>query len=451
MNKTMKPRAWTAGLVAAGWLMGAAPQVRAADPVSAEDFNALKKTVEQLNLTVQKLVQMHDADQQTHQKDQEQIQQLQQKLGETHQIAEAAEDKAESAARAQTSYRIPTDSGSVNRNFMMLGDAEVQYAKTQGQHGGFVMADFAPIFLYRASDNVLFEAGFDFGLQNTAPTTGGNTTTLNMSFAQLDYLINDYVTLVAGSMLLPLGTYSERAAGWLNKLPDDPLARDLLPGAGAGAQLRGAFAIGESGQRLSYSVWGVNGPSSADGTGSAAALDLGGNVGLRSDNTVANLHGNPSGGARLGYFAPFKPHYDLEIGISGQSGEWDDSGQHIWTAGVIDASLHLGSFVEVKGEYIRTQYGSDDLGNVRPRGWWAQAGYKLAGLNFDWPVINNVEVVGRYDDSRDGLGTNTRRWSPGFIYYITNALLFEGDYEFIHSSDPTMPGTRMILQLGYGF
>ena len=48
---------------------------------------------------------------------------------------------------------------------------------------------------------------------------------MSLSFAQLDYLFNDYVTFVGGDMLLPLGTYTERSAGWLNKIPDDPLPR----------------------------------------------------------------------------------------------------------------------------------------------------------------------------------------------------------------------------------
>jgi hypothetical protein len=266
----------------------------------------------------------------------------------------------------------------------------------------------------------------------------------------LDYLINDYVTLVAGDMLLPLGTYSERTAGWLNKIPDDPLPRDLLPGAGVGAQLRGAVPLGQTGKLLNYSVWGVNGPSSADGTGNAESLDLGGNVGSRSDNAVANLHGQPSGGARVGWFMPFKPHYDLELGLSGQSGEWDNAGRHLWSAVVADASLHLGSSFEVKGEYIRSWYGSADHGNVRPEGWWVQAGYKLAGLNLDWPYINNLELVNRYDSIHDGLGTQTRRYTLGFIYYLSNTLLFEGDYEFLHSTDPAQKD-QLILQLSYGF
>jgi hypothetical protein len=201
---------------------------------------------------------------------------------------------------------------------------------------------------------------------------------------------------------------------------------------------------------INYAVYGVNGPGSADGTGNAGSLDLGGNVGLRSDNTIANLHSNPSGGARVGFFAPFKPHYDLELGISGQSGEWDDAGHHTWSAAVLDASVHLGSYFETRGEFINTWYGSDDLGNIHPQGWWVQSGYKLAGLDLEWPIINNLEMVGRYDSSHDGLGTQTRRFTVGYIYYLTNTLLFEGDYEFFHSNDPT-ERNRFVFQLSYGF
>ncbi|HZM03591.1 MAG TPA: hypothetical protein VFC44_11330 [Candidatus Saccharimonadales bacterium] len=437
--------------LAAGCAAALALPTLATAQVSNDDFNALKKTVEQLAGKVQKLEQTHAADQQTHQKDQAQIEQLRQKLGETQTTAIDAEKKADAVAQVQPVYRVPTDSGSVNRNFMILGDAEFQYAKSDEQHGAFMLADFAPIFLYRAGDNILFEAGFDFILQNNAPAASGYTTTVNLSFAQLNYLVNDYVTFAAGSMLLPLGTYSQRSAGWLNEFPDDPLPRDLLPGAGVGAQLLGSVPFGASGQMLTYSVFGVNGPSSADGTGNAGSLDLGGNVGLRSDNAVANLHGEPSGGGRLGWFIPYKPHYDLELGISGESGEWDNAGSHRWSAGVVDASLHLGSFFEAKGEYIRTCYGSDDLGQIRPRGWWTQVGYKLAGLNLNFPGVNNLELVGRYDTSNDGLGTKTTRYSVGYIYYLTNALLFEGDYEFRHGNDLALQGNQLVFQLGYGF
>src|SRR5471032_1944576 len=285
-------------------------------------------------------------------------------------------------------------------------DHQVENPATD-QHGAFMLSDFAPIFLFRGGDNILFEAGFDFILQNNAPGGSGYTTTVNLSFATLDYVMNDYLTLCAGALVLPLGTYSERTAGWLNKFPDDPLAVDLVPGSGVGAELRGAMPLGDSGKLLNYSVYGVNGPGSADGTGNAGALDLGGNVGLRSDNMVANLHGGLSGGGRLAVFLPFKPRYDLELGVSAQSGQWNDAGSHLWTAGVVDAALHLGPNFEAKGEYILSRYGSDDMGLIHQQGWYAQAGYKLAGLNLEFPLINNLELVGRYDSLHDGFGNRT--------------------------------------------
>jgi len=460
----MKTRSFASGCAAACCALALALPGRTAAGIDDQHFNELKDLINKLSQKVEKQDQrieqlekahaqdalVHAQDQKTHEQDQQKINELQQKLDDTQRTVTDVQQKAALAMPAEPLPRVPLDEGTVNRNFSILGDAEVQFAKTSGENGAFVLADFAPIFLYRGGEKVLFEAGFDFVLQNNAPASSGKTTTVNLSFAHLDYLMNDYVTLVAGNMLLPLGTYSERSAGWLNKIPDDPLPRELLPGAGVGAQLRGAVPLGESGKLINYSIWGVNGPSSADGSGNAGALDLGGNVGLRSDNAIANLHGNPSGGARVGFFAPFKPHYDLELGLSGQSGEWDNAGQHLWTAGVVDASAHLGSSLEVKGEYIHSWYGSDDFGQVRPEGWWVQAGYKLAGLNRDWPLINNVELVGRYDSVHDGLGIQTTRYTVGYVYYISNTLLFEGDYEFLHSNDPTQKD-RFIFQLSYGF
>jgi hypothetical protein len=351
------------------------------------------------------------------------------------------------------------DEATVNHNFMMLGDAEFQFVKTEGQNGAFLLADFAPIFLYRAGDNILFEAGFDAVLQNDSNGThdSGSSTSFGLSFAQIDYVMNNYVTFEAGQLLLPLGTYSERSAGWLNMIPDDPLAVSLIPGSGVGVELQGAIPVGQTGQYFNYQFYGVNGPSSSTSGAAPGDLDLGGNVGLQSDNTVANLHGNPSGGGRLGYFMPipYKPRYDLEVGVSGQTGEWPDGGQYLWSANVYDAALHLGPNFTLKGEYVLTWYGSTS-GLISQNGWYAQVGYKLAGLDLELPLINNVELVGRYDSLNNGYDSNfgfynEKRYTAGFIYYITNTLLFEGDYEFVNSNDPGINANQLILQLSLGF
>ena len=426
--------------------------------VTDDEFNALKDLVIKQGQRLDQLEKEHNQDQKSleqgqklHEQDQKEIEQLKQRLEDTQKTATDAQ-RAATAAQVQPIHPVPEGAGATH-NFMVVGDAEIQFGKTEGSHSAFTLADFAPIFLFRARDNILFEAGFDINLQNgtTGTHDSGVTTSIALTFAQLDYLWNDYVTFVGGDMLLPLGTYSERSAGWLNKIPDDPFPRNLLPGSGIGVQLRGAVPVGSGGQSLTYSVYAANGPGSSDGSANHEQIDFDGNVGIKSDGSTANLHASPSAGGRIGWFYPWKAHYDLELGISGQSGTWNDADNRLWSAVVGDASLHISPYFEAKGEYVQTWQETDDLGTLHPHGWWLQAGYKLAGLNVDFPLMNNLELVGRYDNSHDNLGTRIERYTLGYVYYFSNTLLFEGDYEFINSNDPTQDHNRFVFQVSFGF
>ncbi len=149
------------GALAAACVMGVALPQPASAQVSSDDFNALKKMVEQLDQKVQKLEQTHEQDQKAHQQDQQTIQQLQQQLGETKAAVTNAQQTADNVAKTQAAYPAVNASQGPLHNVTMVGDAEVQFGKTADQHAAFELADFAPIFLYRASDDVLFEAGFD--------------------------------------------------------------------------------------------------------------------------------------------------------------------------------------------------------------------------------------------------------------------------------------------------
>ena len=435
--------------VFAGCMIGLSAQQSATAAVSDEDFAALKQAVGQLTKKVQSL-------EATHQEDQAKIRKLEHRPAELPAIAESPRKGSEAKGVAPASMletAITDISGPLaTHSFSMVGDAEVQFGKTAHQHGGFAFADFAPIFLYRAGDNVLFEAGFDFTLANNAPNGGGYTTNVNLSFATIDYLLNDYMTICAGNMLLPLGTYSERSAGWLNKVPDAPMPRNVLPGNGIGAQLRGSIPIGEKGSSLHYSAFTANGPGSIDGSGRAGQLDLGGNTGISLAGNSANRHGGMGYGGRIAYFYPWKAQHDVELGISGMSSPWDDAGNRTYSAGVADLAMHFGPNVEIKGEYIQTRVGTDDLGNIKPNGWWVQGGYKLAGIFHDTKILKDMEVVGRYDTIRDGMGTRTNRGTIGAVYYLTNTLWLEGDYEWSRSRGPNPgPSNQLIFQLSYGF
>lgn len=457
----LHPAYWRTLVIACA--TGLAVTAGAAD-VSDQEFRALKNLVLQQGRRLDQLEQAHASDQKKveeyqkqHEEDLQEIQRLKQPVLGSERTIVPGPPTAE-APVAPPVHPVPP-APSATHNFLLAGDAEVQFGKVGGSHSAFAFADFAPIFLFRAQDNILFEAGFDAILQNTTTPTApgglhdsGSGTAVDLTFATLDYMFSDYSTFVGGLMLLPLGTYSERSAGWLNKIPDDPLARDLLPGSGVGLQFRGAVPVGSSGQSLTYAMYAANGPSSNDGTANHDQLDFGGNVGIKSDGNFGNLHGSPSAGGRLGWFKPWKAHYDLELGVSGQSGTWDDADRHQWSAGVLDGALHVGSNVEIKGEYIQTWLDTADAGTLHPRGWWVQGSYKLAGLNINAPMINNLELVARYDAKRDSTAKiNTDRYTLGYVYYFSNTLLFEGDYEFHRSNDPDENHNLFVFQMSYGF
>ena len=115
---------------------------------------------------------------------------------------------------------------------------------------------------------------------------------------------------------------------------------------------------------------------------------------------------------------------------------------------LLDAALHISPYFEVKGRVYQYLVANQRHGNLAPRGWWIQPAYKLAGLNqnLNLPFINNLELVGRYDRVNDGLGTKTDRETVGFVYYLTNTLLFEGDYEWLQSRGPnTLPSPAVCV------
>ena len=122
------------GTLAAVCVMGAALPQAASAQVSTDDFNALKKMVEQLGEKVQKLEQTHEQDQKAHEQDQQVIQQLQQQLGETKTAVTNAQQTADNVAKVQSAYPPPGASEGPMHNVTMVGDAEVQFGKTAGQH-----------------------------------------------------------------------------------------------------------------------------------------------------------------------------------------------------------------------------------------------------------------------------------------------------------------------------
>ena len=153
-------------------------------------------------------------------------------------------------------------------NIALGGAAVVTFQNREGVDSTFGVG-VAPVILWKPTDRLLLEAEIAFGLT-------ADDTFVELDYAQMSYLVNDYVTIGAGKFLTPFGTFWERwHPSWINKAATMPLIyeRGLVGPTGLGVQVRGGFPIGKT--KLNYAAFYVNGPD-FDNTsfGTAGNLDF---------------------------------------------------------------------------------------------------------------------------------------------------------------------------------
>jgi hypothetical protein len=395
-----------------------APQRAAA--VTDEEFKALQDQMQKQGQQIQEL-------QQGREQDQKEIQRLKEQVGETQKTATEAEKKAdesqkvatETAAKAQPVGLIASEEASISRNFFMAGGMDVTYQKRESENGSFFLTHFNPILLFRATDKVLAEGSLEMSVQDDG------TTEVNLEYCQLDYVLNDNVTLIAGRYLLPIGVVREKLdPAWINKLPIQPLPEAdntaIIAENDIGVQARGAFHVCDP-VTMTYALFLGNGPGNNGPTN------------LPAFNEGASANGDPTGGGRLALFYLWAAHDDIEIGVSGQTGPYSSGWKQLWSVFAVDAALHLSPNFEARGEFIQTWQENNGLSTTDRAGWWTQAAYKLAGLNLDWPLINNVEAVFRVGEEHQQ-GGHVYEYDLGLNYHVTNTLIIKGAYSFFDSN-----------------
>ena len=106
--------------------------------------------------------------------------------------------------------------------------------------------EFSPMFLWRHGDKLLleFEPSFD-------------GTNLGVNWADVSYYAAPGLIIRGGYFVLPFGIYNKRlAAGWINKLPSDPMGMDVA-GSDFGVVIEGGLPLGS--MKWSYDVSLTNG------------------------------------------------------------------------------------------------------------------------------------------------------------------------------------------------
>jgi hypothetical protein len=237
-------------------------------------------------------------------------------------------------------------SGNNETPLTIAGAMAVGYSKIQGIPGGFYYGEFSPDFFVKLNDWILLEAEAALGSESSPSAT----------FLQADFLVNDWLTIVAGRFVAPIGFFNERLNNpWINKLPADapgsaPLPwMQVLPAMSLmGVQARGSFYLGTSPLKLEYAAYVSNGLNVTPATANAPTADEVANLENMTD-TFAIITNNKAFGGRLGLWWP---EVGLEGGLSGMySGDYlavsQDLSIGLWA---LDLNYHKGNW-DARFEY----------------------------------------------------------------------------------------------------
>ena len=288
----------------------------------------------------------------------------------------------------------------------------------------FLGPSLSPVILFKHSDRLMFEAEFEFELEDDELETG-------LEYADIMYVLNDYLTVRAGKILLPFGTFTERFhPAWINRLPTRPLGfghDGITPGSGIGVELRGAFAL--EGPQLNYSVYLTNGPRLNDG------IDEPEEAGMLHFSNFEDNNLNKAVGGRLGIL-PFS-NSSVEIGLSGYSTSglgdeetrYENVGAFLYA---LDLSLvkqitSLKGIVDIKAQYNNSEVDTAEYIEVHEAGeegeytfdnnsdsFYGQLSFRptMAENN----IVKNLEVVGRYSFFNAPEGAEWEEQSEQFAF-----------------------------------
>lgn len=345
--------------------------------------------------------------------------------------------------------------------FLITGFMHASYTDRRGEDSTFD-AGFNPIFLWELNDRLFFEGQIEFALE-TPEGAGSSETETELEYANMNYTINDYMTVGAGKFLVPFGIFNERLhQDWINKLPDRPLIYDdevgIAQESSIGAYLKGAIPY--HAQKFNYALYIDNGPALiTDDADSAGMLDF--------DNFSDNNH-NKAVGGRIGYL----PIPELEIGYSAVTADVnpDDFKDVSMCSQAIDFTYKR-QFESLKGDLdIRTEWVWTDLTNATydptgelgfgplsfdndRRGYYVQAAYRPSLVEDRF--LKNLEFVLRYDKlkvpSHAPGSSDEYRWTPGIDYWITPTAVVKVAYQFDETRGVSEDRNALLLQAAMGF
>jgi len=274
-----------------------------------------------------------------------------------------------------------------SNRFTIVGGAAASFIYDRKSAINTYSLQFEPLLLWQLNDWMLFEGTVKASLP------AGTGASYDLPVASLQMFLNDYAELYAGIFDQPFGNfYEDQSAFWTNRFVTAPLPygiNPLVPPSELGAQLRGGFQWGSSGQIADYTVWSGNGPGfsqsgCSDNTPpsplpSCPPTALVGDSLVAVNNIRLNTH-TPAFGARFRvYPLPADSTMGrLELGASTYDGKWSDG---LWFKSWGVDFNYLRNNLQARGEWIQNYRQMPGvIGSDNRQGWYVQAGYFLSGL-----------------------------------------------------------------------
>lgn len=330
----------------------------------------------------------------------------------------------------------------------MAGYADVGYVDTESSDGSYVVGTFSPIFHYQYKDLVMLESELELELGETGETE------LAVEYVTIDIFLNDYVALVMGKFLSPIGQFRQNLhPSWINKQPTAPIGfghDEAAPNAEVGLQFRGGVPAGSV--KLNYALYAGNGPALEADAGEGE-LEMIETPGLNADGD-----GNKVYGGRIGVYVPA---IKLEVGASAAAGKaavWDPDADPVTYERsrdyqVIGADFAVKVFsVDLRGEYVKQMVG-ELASSVAPEeaewsAWYTQVAYLISPIKLEIALR-----YGAYNTPHRSL--NRTQSAISFNYLFANNVIGKLAYESNDNPNDLQPkakvDNRFLVQLAYGF
>jgi hypothetical protein len=384
-------------------------------------YDALKSQVEVLQNQLQQV--------------QETLQQYEEKTATKQEVREVKQEVAD--VSAQQSEWKNTDSV-----VHLAGYGDVTYSDGDNAVGAFTGARFNPIFHYQYKDLVLLEGELEFAVEDDGATD------MALEYLTVDLLVNDYLTLVTGRFLSPIGQFRQNLhPSWINKLPTAPpgFGHDgAAPLSEMGVQARGGFPIG-SPMFANYAVYVGNGPVVEFEDDEIHAIEAEGRASNDDDELVI--------GGRFGLL----PVPGLEVGLSGATGEVNGINPN---TSALDENRDYSVFgadiayrwndLNLRGEYIKQKVDAGSPAAYAPESWEWEAWYAQAAYRF---APTNWEGVVRYTDFDSPHGSQAQeQWAIGINYLFAPNAMAKVGYNFNDGlAGESTDDDRFQVQFAYGF